>query len=151
MHLLEPEKIENRKCERAKISNISRYVKTGMIQKMINFCQSKGGIGLAAPQIGLFERFFIAFVNGKWHLFVNPAITTKGDEIDSIEECLSYPGLKVKLKRYSEVIVINNLLGRVLTMKLTGRDAIVVQHEYDHLNGITINTKLISGEATKAD
>jgi len=151
MKLVESSRIEGIKCDPLTARNFSRYAKENLFKKMMSFCLDNKGIGLAAPQIGLFESFFVAFIDGHWQVFVNPKITKKIGERESTESCLSYPGLQVKTKRASEIIVKASIAGKIYIYKYSGQDAAIIQHEYDHLNGITIKTKLQTGEAEKIE
>lgn len=90
--------------------------------------QQHKGLGLAAPQMGIAERWFVT----AWcELFVNPTIEIHGTMIDSREGCLSIPGKLFVVKRATEV--------RVLGKTYAGEQAIVLQHESDHLDGILIS------------
>lgn len=151
MKLVDASQIENITTEPLSSKTVSKYIKEKFFEKVVKFCQENGGAGLAAPQIGLRQQFFVAFVDGRWMLFVNPKITKMSGSRESTEGCLSYPGLLVKTTRAEEVIVSLTLHGRIFIHKFKGQDAAIVQHEYDHLNGITIKTKLDNGEAEKVE
>jgi len=90
--------------------------------------QQHKGLGLAAPQMGIAERWFVT----AWgELFVNPTVELHGILIDSQEGCLSIPGKQFVVRRATEV--------RVLGRTYTGERAVVLQHESDHLDGILIS------------
>ena len=97
------------------------------------------GIGLAAPQVGRNERFFVVQIEkGEPFFFINPQIIGTSEELSSYEEgCLSIPGMYGDVKR-PEAIQIQawNRRGRPFTMEADGLMATVIQHEYDHLNGL---------------
>lgn len=106
----------------------------------------KAGVGLAAIQIGLLKRMFVIYYPTKdsvvQYQLVNPVITetsVRKCALEAGEGCLSvdtvYEGLvhryyKIKLKAYDA------LSDKEITITATGFDAIVLQHEYDHLNGM---------------
>lgn len=94
------------------------------------------GIGLAANQIGLPYRAF-AMTGSPIHVCFNPRILDQTTEQVLLEEgCLSYPGLKVKIKRPKSIRVrFTKANGETVTEKFTGITARVFQHEFDHLNG----------------
>ena len=106
-----------------------------------------GGIGLAAPQVGIDT---MALVIGMGNLqtegaedydqvFFNPVITsTEGKDAYMIEGCLSFPGLFVKVKR-PETIVLHweTEEGSECEETFDGITSRILQHEVDHLNGIT--------------
>jgi peptide deformylase len=121
--------------------------------------ERKDGIGLAANQVGIDAA--VAVVNVREPLIlINPVIKEQWDEIDYYEGCLSYPERGVKTKRYRNVIVQTEqeesgwyFSGNETTQEVKGTweqeskeqdqeqrllEAICVQHEIDHLNGLTI-------------
>lgn len=95
-----------------------------------------GGYGLAAPQIGKRWRAFI--FNGNF--CVNPIIVKMGGSTSVEEEgCLSLPGIFVIVERPIWIKVrYNSLMEKNIQMKLSGFEARVFQHEFDHLNGVLI-------------
>ncbi len=102
------------------------------------------GIGLAANQVGATKRVFIMNCNGVKQEFINPVITKESKNgILHEEQCLSCPGLTVKVLRKKQITVVaqdQNL--KTIKRKFRGLTAVVVQHEIDHLNGITLRDKL---------
>lgn len=116
------------------------------IWKMIRACVKDGGIGLAAPQIGIFKRMFVAEESpGLIRAYINPVFTAvKGTtRIEDTEGCLSVPGKPVKVMRYDQIQVKwteINQDGSIQEMagNRSGHQARVFQHEYDHLDSISI-------------
>jgi len=98
------------------------------------------GLGLAAPQVGVSLRVCISNFNGKLNPMINPEITWKSEEEDTIEEgCLSLPDITVSMTRSSEVIVqYLDAKGNEQERKLEMMDARAIQHEIDHLDGVMI-------------
>ena len=97
------------------------------------------GIGLAAPQVGRNERFFVIQIDKEKPLyFINPEIIGTSEELSSYEEgCLSIPGMYGDVKRPAAVQVQAwNRRGRPFTIEAEGLMATCIQHEYDHLNGV---------------
>lgn len=99
----------------------------------------KGGIGLAAPQIGIAKNIAIVrldktnglnfdLVNAKLEHGYDPAVFTQ-------EGCLSFPGRVEDTTRFQEVYITNNLV-YPYSFVATGLLAVVCQHELDHLNSI---------------
>jgi peptide deformylase len=111
------------------------------------------GVGLAAPQVGLPLRVFVTDIEGdKKRIFINPEIVLTSQEQVSFEEgCLSLPKLYLDVVR-PELIKIQawNEKGRPFTLELDGFLARVVQHEYDHLEGILFIDRLKAGKRDKA-
>ncbi|MDC7241454.1 MAG: peptide deformylase [Spirochaetales bacterium] len=96
------------------------------------------GIGLAAPQVGRNERFFVVHLDQMDPLvFINPEIIGTSEELSSYEEgCLSIPGMYGDVKRPAAIqIQAWNQKGRPFKLEADGLLATVIQHEYDHLNG----------------
>jgi peptide deformylase len=103
------------------------------------------GVGLAAPQVGVPLRVFVTLVEGdKPRVFINPEIVLTSQELTTIEEgCLSLPKLYVDVVR-PELVKIQawNEKGRPFTVETDGFLARVIQHEYDHLEGVLFVDRL---------
>lgn len=98
------------------------------INQMFFLLREHGGFGLAAPQVDIDARFFVT----TWgDIFVNPRIVNGGRPIKITEQCLSLPGETYEVKRWSRIKLAT---GQVFK----GIKAVVIQHECDHLDGITI-------------
>lgn len=102
------------------------------------------GVGLAAPQVGVSKRIFIAQTDSGPAVFINPKIVKKSIKIEKAEEgCLSLPKVWLNVKRARSVefesIDIN---GKKMKTKAEGIFARILQHEIDHLNGILIIDKV---------
>lgn len=97
-----------------------------------------GGLGLAAPQLGLSYRAFVIRSSPVLCCF-NPIIVDKTDEMTYDEEgCLSFPGVILNKKRHNSIRVrYAQPNGEVVTKTFTNMTARVFQHELDHLDGIT--------------
>lgn len=140
--------ILKQKC--AEVSNTPKVKE--MVTKMFNTLQStKTGVGLAAPQVGLPFRIII-IGNEKARIlpvaFINPEIIQmKGARRKDMEGCLSVPGVfarveraqKIKIKYYD-----TNFNEHVTNFKQF--EARVIQHEYDHLDGIEFYDRVGSAE-----
>jgi peptide deformylase len=108
-------------------------------KEMIAFMYEKGGIGLAANQIGLKHRMFVmrGHPDRGDFIIINPRIVNTSQEWVLLEEsCLSFPGLIVKIKRPRHCRIRFQVVGGgIFTEQFTGITARCVQHEIDHLNG----------------
>ena len=131
------------------------------------------GIGLAANQVGIDAQ--VAVVNVTEPLvLINPKYIKKEVEIMYGEGCLSYPGQAIKTKRYRDVIIKTaqsesgwyfsgaeipadesrgswEVERKKKDSELRLLEAVCVQHEIDHLNGITIHDREIKLEPTKSE
>ena len=105
------------------------------------------GVGLAAPQVGLATQvlvigmgdFTTEGVSDYDQCFFNPVITRFSDEtIVMIEGCLSFPDLVVKVKRPKDIEVTwYSEEGSEVSQSFGGMTSRILQHEIDHLDGIT--------------
>jgi len=106
---------------------------TGMFATM----EKAGGVGLAAPQVGSNKRIFV--MDQAPHLLINPEIVSKEGELLDEEGCLSLPGVYFKIKRASKIVITyQNIEGYKHTLEVDDHRAKCIQHEIDHLEGITM-------------
>ena len=102
---------------------------------------SKNGVGLAANQIGINQRVCIVNVK-KPILLINPRIISKFDRFYYREGCLSFPGDYVITERYKNIMVkADNHKDPLVFSADTEQDMLecaCVQHEIDHLDGVTM-------------
>jgi peptide deformylase len=108
-------------------------------KNMLKIMHDGKGIGLAGPQVGLLKRIFVTHVEGDGpRIFINPSIIwTSQEQVNYEEGCLSLPGVYADVKRPGKIkIQAWNEKGRAFTLELSGILARVVQHEYDHLEGV---------------
>lgn len=105
---------------------------------------SNGGIGLAAPQVGIAVRMFIMGTQeGPNYVCINPEVIDNGPELQGQEGCLTYPGLWLNIKRPEWVHArYRTLNGEVIEQRFEGLLARCYLHELDHLNGIVFTSKV---------
>lgn len=116
------------------------------LEAMVVTMHRARGIGLAAPQVGISQRFFIVQIeNEKPLFFVNPEIVETSIEKMLYEEgCLSIPGVYAEIERPSTLIVqALNEKGKRFTLEASGLLARVIFHENDHLDGVLFIDKLM--------
>lgn len=141
-----------------KIDEATRQFMKDMVQTMY----SEHGIGLAAVQVGVLKRILVIdidyqvedhhhhhhdhgscggvhVINTNPRYFINPEIVHFSKEINSYDEgCLSFPGARSEVVRPASVkIKYTNFQGHEQIEEMTGLLATCIQHEMDHLNGIT--------------
>jgi peptide deformylase len=117
-----------------------------LFKEMLNVCIKNQGIGLAAPQVGIYYKFFIAklYQHEPFKVYVNPIYRPLCCEtIDSIEGCLTYGKDKTyKVKRHVKILAEYQEIGFDgfidKTFALEDLAATIFQHETDHINSITI-------------
>lgn len=115
-----------------------------LINNMHETLTNAGGVGLAAPQVNLPIRLFIIQMNGEQKTFINPYIIYYDENmITNPEGCLSIPGVQENVKR-SHKITMQYLDENFNEQEhtFTGFDSVVIQHEYDHVNGILFTDRL---------
>lgn len=99
-------------------------------------------IGLAAPQVGYGLRLIVLDVSAKEKkngllIMLNPVLVKGEGEKIVREGCLSLPDYTANVKRFSKVIVESvNLQGEKNRVESDGMEAICLQHEIDHIDGI---------------
>jgi len=137
----------NKRSEAIKDMGDPRVKEAVALMQIIMKAKSVGGtkiiMGLSANQVGLDLRL-IAFrqdLHGRHRirLIGNPEIAAKSDRlIDSMEGCLSSPGLTATIRRHARIQLRgwDCLEDKHTTETLVGESACVVQHEVDHLDGI---------------
>lgn len=102
------------------------------------------GVGLASPQVGRNERIIVVTKNGEAIVYINPEITKRSDATAIDEEgCLSVPGVWGLVERSKKVSVqALDRHGRRVTLECKGLEAVIFQHEIDHLDGILFIDKV---------
>ena len=132
-----------------------------LIENLWETMYAASGVGLAAPQVGLGLRLFVidaspfaeddelsldeqAQLKGFKKAFINPVIEEEsGEEWAFNEGCLSIPDVREEVKRQEKLTIsYQNEAGERLTESYTGLAARVIQHEYDHIEGILFTDKL---------
>ncbi len=124
------------------IDEITPSIKS-LADDMIETMYASRGVGLAAPQVGEFLRLIVLDFSGpdeqnQLHVLVNPEITLHGEQVLSpMEGCLSVPyDYRADVNRHERVLVkALDLDGNSVEFDWDGFAAIVVQHEFDHLEG----------------
>lgn len=122
-----------------------------LVKDMQETMLSAGGVGLAAPQIGINERIILITLDNKKILeMVNPNIVSASKNTEVGEEgCLSLPGEWGKVRRPKEITIeFITSKGQKTIMKFTNFEAREIQHEIDHLDGILFTDYLDEGDIT---
>ncbi len=129
-------------------ARISQPEIQSLIDDMFETMLAAGGVGLAAPQLGLSLQLFVYAVvdpdsdvdgdDPELVAVINPALEpVAGELVYDWEGCLSIPDLRGLVPRYQEVRIHGlDRAGRPLDHLATGYEARIAQHEYDHLNGV---------------
>lgn len=144
MKLADRNTVENCTCKVVDINELNEIDSTA--KNMNKLMNNNNGVGLAAPQVGIFKRFFILkdFQHNGFCLVINPEITWKCNKLESFKEgCLTYKTETTNptcfVKRPKSIIAKwINKDGDIVTKNMKGLTAEVFQHEIEHLDGITI-------------
>ena len=110
-----------------------------LVDRMKQLMHDASGIGLAATQVGVLQRFFVFQPEeGDAVAVVNPEIVERSDETDVADEgCLSIQGITVPVERaLSLTLVGKDEHGADVRFELDGYEARCAQHETDHLDGV---------------
>ena len=147
--------------QRAKEINSSSKDFEILLKNMWETMYAANGVGLAAPQVGKSLRLFIVDgspfsveagltedekneLKGFKKVFINPKILQKSDDLENFNEgCLSIPDVRGDVTRPTTIkIKYQNQYFKEITEHISGLPSRIVQHEYDHLEGILFTDKL---------
>ncbi|MBD3281345.1 peptide deformylase [Candidatus Uhrbacteria bacterium] len=114
------------------------------LDKLIKTMKVEDGIGIASPQVGINKRIFIAHIKHQDMAFINPEIVKSSEAtVETEEGCLSVPGVYGNVTRPKRVTIqAADRHGRKMELDLKNLDAVVVQHELDHLDGVLFVDKM---------
>ena len=119
-----------------------------LVDDMAETMYAAPGVGLAANQVGVAKRIAVVDVTHpdgapKLYVLVNPEIVFRSGEIVWEEGCLSFPGFRVDVERAARVVVrALDRSGKSFELDADDFLAIAIQHEMDHLDGITLADKV---------
>ena len=106
------------------------------------------GRAVAAPQIGIKKRLLYMYLD-KAYVFVNPVMEFPDDEMyELIDDCMSFPGLMVRVRRHKRAVIkYLDVNMKQQEMYLEGDLAELLQHEYDHLDGILATMRAVDNKS----
>lgn len=119
------------------VTEVNERIKTTM-EDMLETMRAEMGVGIAAPQVGIIRRMFIAEPEpGRVYYMINPEILEQSGSQTGDEGCLSVPGMIGTVERpdYIKIRALD-INGAEQVYEFSGFDARVMCHEYDHLDGI---------------
>ncbi len=106
------------------------------------------GRAIAAPQIGIKKRLLYMHTD-KPYIFINPSLSFPDEETyELLDDCMSFPGLVVKVRRHKRAVI--SYLDEEFvpqTMALEGDLSELLQHEYDHLDGILATMRAVDDKS----
>jgi len=111
-----------------------------LAKRMIRIMHDAPGVGLAAPQIGVLQRLLVYDVDDDPRVLVNPQLDEFSEETEETDEgCLSVPGVTMPVSRPVSLRVrALDAAAEPLEFRAEGLEARVIQHEFDHLEGVLI-------------
>ncbi|MBO6514421.1 MAG: peptide deformylase [Phycisphaerales bacterium] len=150
-----PTEVLRTKADEVEVNDETRAVAA----RMVDLMRGAEGIGLAAPQVGLTWRLFVAHVpaqdddpidadipstTDEPQAFFNPEIVETSGDLEPFDEgCLSLPGITGEVRRPATVTMrALDLEGNQVEVRATGLLARCWQHEIDHLDGVLILDKM---------
>jgi peptide deformylase len=138
------DKLLTRKSE--PVQELSDSVRVLIADMKKCLAETPGGIGLAAPQVGILQRAFILdlslleeFGPDDRYTVINPEITSATGASKDVEGCLSFPGITTIITRPDKIeLTYRDEEWNFRTLAIQGYAARAFQHEIDHLDGILI-------------
>jgi len=108
------------------------------------------GRAIAAPQLGIMKRLIYMNID-KPVIFINPELTDLSTDLFELwDDCMSFPNLLVKVKRHRSLTI--NYVDeqwRLQTWKMEDALSELLQHEYDHLNGVLCTMRAVDEKSFK--
>ncbi|WP_119697811.1 peptide deformylase [Microbacterium halotolerans] len=141
----------------AEVAEITDEIRT-LVSDMYETMDAAPGVGLAAPQVGVALRIYVYSFeddDGRpWRgeilnpeLLMTPPTPGHPDEDEESEGCLSFPGERFPLRRSDRVIVTGtDVRGDSVRVDVDGWRARIMQHEFDHLDGIIYIDRVSDGD-----
>ena len=124
-----------------------------LLDKMETVLKAERGLGLSAVQVGSLQRVIIVKNEDEYIKMVNPIVLVGESSKETYirESCLSFKGISLAVHRKEDCVVnFHTPEGEPKMLALEGLIARVVQHELDHLNGITLYSRMSSMKRTEA-
>lgn len=118
----------------------TRVALTELANRMLATVRVKGGIAIAAPQVGVSKRMVVTWDGTCW---INPVLELDTEELaEDREGCLSLPGRAYRVNRPVRCsMACTDLSGTDIVVDLENLEARMIQHEVDHLDGILISDR----------
>ncbi len=127
-------------CKEIRIDELMDYLLLAEeMSELIRMHREEMGFGqaIAAPQVGHLKRLIVVHSEKPLYIF-NPYIFDLSNDMKKIiDDCMSFPDIKVRLKRHNSCrIRYRDHNWKEKVMELKGEMSFLLQHEYDHLEGI---------------
>jgi peptide deformylase len=141
--------LKTRAKEVAEFDGPLKRLTEGMLQTLR---AGEGRMAIAANQVGVLRRVFVAETDDAVYVLVNPIIEERSEQTEAgLEGCLSIPGVGVEVERHSGVVVSGqDAEGRPVRFEVEGEVARMMQHETDHLDGVLMFDRAAPEERRRA-
>src|SRR5512139_1268299 len=145
-----PEQLKVLRSKSRKVQAVTPKL-VALAEQMLETMREANGVGLAAPQVGVSQRFFVVELPEdeennqprETYILFNPEIVKSRGEQIGYEGCLLIPGYIGEVARHEQVAIKGlDEKGRPVRLKAEGYLARVFQHEIDHLDGILFTDRL---------
>jgi peptide deformylase len=117
-----------------------------LVERMLELMFAGRGVGLAAPQVGVSARLFVAspsFEETDRRVYINPRIVESAGRQEAEEGCLSLPEVHCRVKRAATVTIeAMGLDGEIFRESGEDLAARIFQHESDHLDGVLLTRRM---------
>ena len=132
----------------SEIESVDKWVRD-LHDTLMDYREKHGaGRAIAAPQIGIQKRLIYMHTD-KPYVFINPSLSfPDGETYELLDDCMSFPGLCVRVRRYKRCVISfldKNFLP--CEMHLEGDLSELLQHEYDHLDGILATMRAVDARS----
>jgi peptide deformylase len=130
--------------------NAMKKVTADLHDTMMDFRRRHGaGRAIAAPQIGVGKRLLYMCIDGESHMFINPDLEEMSEEMMVVwDDCMCFPDLLVKVMRHRRCrIRYRDMNWEERAMMLEEDLSELLQHEYDHLDGILAVSRAVDGRS----
>ncbi|WMJ75979.1 MULTISPECIES: peptide deformylase [unclassified Sedimentibacter] len=134
--------------EKSELPNLSLIIQD-LHDTLIAFRnQYNAGRAIAAPQIGVQKRILYMYIEEPT-VFINPVLEPIGEEqMEVMDDCMSFPNLLVKVKRHQKCLIkYRDMEWNERKIVLEGDLSELLQHEYDHLDGILATMRAIDNRS----
>ena len=146
----DPQQLQVLRSKSRKVQKVTPKL-AAFAERMLETMRNANGVGLAAPQVGVLQRFFVVELpedeennqSRQTYVLFNPETVKGHGEQIGYEGCLSIPGYIGEVARQEQITVKGlDEKGQPLRLKVEGYLARVFQHEIDHLDGILFTDQL---------
>jgi len=123
---------------------------TDLHDTLLDFRSRHGaGRAIAAPQIGVMKRLLYMSIDDRSTVFINPELDEMSDKMIEVwDDCLCFPDLLVKVKRHRSCrIHFRDMEWKEQSLVLLDDLSELLQHEYDHLNGVLAVSRAIDAQS----